>query len=115
MPSQPRFSRCLRYTAVLALFTLMLSACLSAAVAEPAFRPQRGFVPDERTAIAIAEAVLVPIYGVEQIAHERPFRASLNGKVWEVCGHLPRGSLGGVAVVQISKDDGRILRVYHGE
>jgi hypothetical protein len=115
MPSQPHFSRRLRHAVILALYTLVLSACLSATVAEPVFRPQRGYVPDERTAIAIAEAVLVPIYGGEQIAHERPFRATLNGNVWEVRGHLPGDHLGGVAVVQISKDDGRILRVYHGQ
>jgi hypothetical protein len=29
--------------------------------------PKDGFVPDAKTAIAIAEAVLKPIYGAEQI------------------------------------------------
>lgn len=92
-----------------------LQVVVSAAVADPGYKPSRVYVPDERTAIAIAEAVLVPISGAGQVAQERPFHAVLRGKVWEVAGSLPPGWDGGVAVVQINKDDGHILRVTHGK
>lgn len=76
--------------------------------------PAAGFVPDETTAIRIAEAVLIPIYGQEQVEAERPFSAKLAKDVWKVEGYLARGTLGGVAEVWIGKRDGKILRVHHG-
>jgi|SRR5947209_3259398 len=84
--------------------------------AEQSYVPPKGFVPDEQTAVRIAEAVLGPIYGEEQIARERPFTAVLKGEIWTVEGHLPASqNKGGVALAEISKLDGRILRVTHGK
>jgi len=80
---------------------------------KPHYVPERGFVPDEKTAIRIAEAVWLPIYG-KHIYNERPFRARLVGDIWHVTGYLPPNLLGGVAEVEISKADGKILRVSHG-
>ncbi len=77
------------------------------------FKPEQGYVPDEQTAIAIAVAVWIPIYGQEQIESERPYRATLRNGVWTVTGTLPEGYHGGTAVAEIAKDDGRILRVVH--
>jgi NTF2 fold immunity protein len=77
-----------------------------------------GFVPNEKTAVRIAEAVLIPIYGEEKINSEKPFSAKLNeqGDVWTVNGHLPgQYNRGGVATVEIEKNDGRILQVWHGK
>ena len=79
----------------------------------PTFR--RGVVPDASTAIRIAEAVCIPIYGEQAVQHERPFDATLEDEVWTVTGSLPDGMLGGVAEVRISKQDGRILGVLHGQ
>ena len=78
------------------------------------FRPKDGFVPDEKTAIRIAEAVLSPIYGEQKIASERPFSAKLKSGVWIVTGSLPEGWEGGVAEARISKRTGEILGVTHG-
>lgn len=76
-------------------------------------QPKKGFVPDEMTAAAIGEAVARGLYG-ESAVRERPFRARLRGGVWTVMGTLnPPGRLGGVAIVQIGKTDGRILFVAH--
>ena len=36
------------------------------------------YVPDETTAIAVSEAVLVPIHGRDKTQSERPFHAKLN-------------------------------------
>lgn len=83
------------------------------------YTPPGGFVPDARTAVRIAEAVLMPIYGKRVIAGERPFRATFANGVWTVLGTLQcakgESCIGGVAVVEISRSDARILRVSHGK
>ena len=87
-----------------------------------AYKPKKGFVPNEVTAIRIAKAVLMPIYGEENIKRERPFNARLiHGKggpssdTWFVNGYLPPHMMGGVAEISISKDTGCILSVSHGQ
>ena len=72
-------------------------------------------MPNESTAIAIAKAVWIPIYGKEQIESEAPFVATLKNGAWYVHGSLPKGYMGGTAEAVISKRDGKILRVIHGE
>ena len=89
-------------------------AVFAAQGAKHNFKPKDGYVPDAKTAIKIAVAVWEPIYGADQIAEEKPYRARLKNGVWFVEGSLPEGSLGGVAIAEISKDDGRIRRVSHG-
>lgn len=80
------------------------------------FQPPQGFVPDAKAAIRIAVAVWSPIYGEKQIQAEKPFRATLKHGVWTVSGSLPNAfTLGGTAMVQIAKKDGRILFVMHGK
>ena len=66
-------------------------------------------------ATTIAVAVWEPIYGKDQIAKQKPFVATLDNDVWTVRGTLPEGMLGGVAEAEISKTDGRIIRVRHGK
>lgn len=86
------------------------------------YPPKEGYVPDSDTAVRIAEAVLIPIYGKRQIESERPFTAKLKDGMWTVSGtlHCPDGKggttttcVGGVAVVEISKADARILSMVH--
>jgi hypothetical protein len=76
------------------------------------YKPKEGYVPNSETAVKIAEAVLIPVYGKKQIGSEEPFTARLKDGVWTVQGslHCPDGSttcVGGVAEVKISKDDAR--------
>ena len=81
------------------------------------YRPEDGYVPDQKTAIAIAEAVLLPIYGKNVLEKERPLRAVLKDDVWSITGTFhPRikDERGGVVIAEISRTDGRILRVSHG-
>ena len=92
---------------------LIVSFCVAA---EPqGYRPPDGFIPNENTAIRVAEAVLIPIFGEETILKERPFSAKLKNEIWTVTGHLDEGYFGGVAEIQIAKSDGRILGVSHGK
>jgi hypothetical protein len=76
-------------------------------------QPKKRYVADEQTAIAIAVAVWVPIYGKAQIETEKPYKATLINGVWFVKGSLPEGHEGGTAVAEISQEDGRILKVIH--
>ena len=79
------------------------------------YKPQAGYVPDEKTAIAIAVAVWVPIYGDEQIQKQKPYKAELIDGIWYVSGSLKDGWRGGVAEAEIVKDDARVIRVTHGK
>jgi hypothetical protein len=87
-----------------------------------AYVPARGCVSNEVVAVKIAEAVLIPVYGENQIASERPFYAALKDDIWTVDGTLtcPDGKggkthvcVGGTAQVRLSKIDGRILSMIH--
>lgn len=93
---------------------LLFTSFLSAEPEKHSYKPEKGYVSDAATAIKIAEAVLIPIYGEKIIAAEKPFKAELKDNVWIVEGTL-HSARGGVAVIEISKDDGAILRVSHGK
>ena len=100
------------------LFTLIVIMAVGLSFGdEPkhSFKPKAGFVPDEKTAVAIAVAVWSPVYGEEKIQKERPFKAVLKDGVWLVEGTLPAEYNGGVAVAEISKADARILRISHSK
>lgn len=77
--------------------------------------PGDGFVPDAETAVRVAEAILGRIFGEDILAPQRPFRVMLRDGRWIIKGSIPEHALGGVAHIEISQGDGRILRVAHGE
>lgn len=79
------------------------------------YKPQHGFVPNKQTAIAIAVAAWIPIYGKKMIDGEKPYQAQLKDGIWTVTGSLPKGSLGGTAEALIAQEDGRILNIAHGK
>jgi hypothetical protein len=82
--------------------------------------PPRGFVPDAQTAISVARAVLIPIYGAVWIKNQEPLVAEERTDRWIVrgtlCPNQPANSCQrGVAEIEIAKSDGRILRVIHSQ
>ena len=101
----------------LAIIVMLAPALLLSAQAgvDSSYIPPDGFVPDSVTAVRIAEAVWIPIYGAKMIRNERPFHATLTGGVWTVTGWLPPNMVGGVAMAEIAQRDGRIIRVTHGK
>jgi len=108
--------RRLRSIVLLTVFSAAIAAGGTASESSESYIPPKGFVPDAATASRIAEAVWIPIYGEKHIAAEKPFKVTLRGNVWTVTGRdLPADSAGGVAEADISKRDGRILRVTHGK
>ena len=79
----------------------------------PNVKPKAGYVPNADTAVVIGVAVLGPIYGESSVASHKPYSATLADGTWTVRGTLPPGTAGGTAVAEISKDDGRVVRVFH--
>ena len=81
--------------------------------ADPRFRPPaEGFVPDGKTAVKIAEAILLPLYGEKSVASERPYSAKLKSGVWFEEGHssIPKNRrLGSPVQVHIAQRDGQII------
>jgi hypothetical protein len=100
----------MRLLAIILLGLSGLSAC-SHKEAASFYRPPAGFVPDEKTAVAIAKIVWAPIYGEKGIPDGEPYVAKLEGDVWYVFGTLPEGAQGGVMRAWIRKSDARVLGV----
>jgi len=82
---------------------------------KPVLMAKDGMVPDEQTAIRIAEAVWIPIYGEDTVLREQPFMATLNDKTWEVTSISPGAVKEGTIKAQISKMDGRIISVSRSD
>jgi len=98
------------------LLTMALFAAVAAAAgAQENVVPANGYVPDAVTAIAIARAVLVPIYGQRRIDAEEPLTARRDGDTWEVEGdpHCPADGRCDTKTVyvKLSAEDGQILFV----
>jgi len=85
----------------------------------------RDLVPDKETAIKIATTIWYPIYG-KSIYEELPFNATLKDSIWVVTGTLnnplngkPSGPgnwmKGGVALIEISKNNARVIKISHGK
>ena len=100
---------------------LMFAGC-----ATPPIPPDSrvGVVPNEQTAVGIAEAVLIPIYGSQLVKAERPYKATLENGVWEVRGTMVRplsakilpsifSIKGGASVVRIRQSNGQIIETFH--
>ena len=80
-----------------------------------AFVPKNGYVPDKETAIAIAYAVALPVYGKKVVDAEKPFRAELEGGEWIVLGTLHGQTDGGTLIVQIEQETGKVSYLNHSE
>ena len=93
---------------------IVLLLCFSSVAGSKPKLPPQGVVPDEQTAVKIAEAVFRPIFGTEEVSKWQPYHAQLdkNG-AWTVYGTLPRGSRGGTPMLKIKKQDGSVIEVWH--
>ena len=96
----------------MAVATLVLSVVAFAA-SRPKL-PVLRVVPDEQTAVKVAEAIFQPVFGITEVEKWKPYHAQLdkNG-IWTVYGTLPSGFRGGTPMLKISKRDGRVLEVWH--
>jgi len=101
--------------AICVTFLGLVVLAMAATLRSISVKPAMGFVPDEKTAIRIAEAVLEPIYGKEVFEFQRPFKATLKDGLWTVEGTVPKEMTGGAAIVQIWRSDARIEAVVHSK
>lgn len=78
------------------------------------YKPENGIVPDEESAIKIANTVLVSIYG-DSVNNNMPFDVKFDKDYnsWVVNGTLKENEIGGVPNVIIKKSDGEIIAVWH--
>jgi hypothetical protein len=97
-----------------AVVALLLSIAVAAGQSIAPGEFPNGLVPDQRTAVAIAEAVLFRVYGEKTIRAERPYVVKhIRGK-WIIEGAPPpRGFAGGSFHIVISQRDGRVLEITH--
>lgn len=73
---------------------------------------KNGYVPNEATAIKIAEAIWLPIYG-EEIYKHKPFKAVLlKNQIWRVTGTV-HTKIGGGPIAEIQKSDCKVLKIIH--
>jgi hypothetical protein len=100
-----------RFTIVLFLIT----AIGGTGVAGGDKLPSQGIVPDEGTAVKIAEAVFSPIFGEDEVNKYLPYHAQLMDGIWTVYGTLAPGSRGGTPQMTIQKKDGRVIEVWHSQ
>ena len=82
-----------------------------------AYNPQNGFVPDEITAIKIAEAILTAVYGEQKVNEQRPFSADSFMDIWTVrgsshCSDAKQCNNKGL-IIGIQQADGKILSISH--
>ena len=79
--------------------------------------PPNGVVPDEETAIKIADAVWLAFYGEDLYNNTLPVKAELDTitQIWYVRGILPEDMMGGVPEIGIRKSDGKVLYVIQGK
>ena len=76
--------------------------------------PISGVVPDEQTAVKVADAIFQPVFGATEVEKWRPYHAQLDKRgFWTVYGTLPRGMKGGTPMLKISRRNGRVLEVWH--
>jgi len=101
--------------------SIICAALLLAVAQAQSYEPKNGFVPDMPTAIRIAKAVLIPIYGRERMESEELFNVEFKDGVWTVsrpvrCADGTDNATkmcNGTAEVKLSKKDGRILEMTH--
>jgi len=74
-----------------------------------------GVVPDEGTAVKVAEAIFLPIFGEEEVTKFLPYHAQLKDGIWTVYGTLKPNSRGGTPQLRIQKKDGKVLEVWHSQ
>ena len=84
----------------------------------PGYISKDGFVPDKKTANAIARAVLPPIYGENMSEIDEEFTVLSDADTWHISSHTTPATkyqLGGGFELEISKSKGCILRLIQTE
>jgi hypothetical protein len=95
----------MRKFAKFAFTAFLATTCIASGVT-----PKNGYVPDETTAIRIAEAVLESILTKDQLDRSHPFKAELHDGVWTVF-TVPKANIkgGGTPEIRIDRQTTAVL------
>ena len=77
------------------------------------YKPAAGYVPNSGAAVAIAVAILTPVYGEAEINAAKPWHTGLKNGVWTVVGTFHEQGDGGTPVIQIDKSTGSVRFLGH--
>ncbi|WP_347253863.1 YbbC/YhhH family protein [Leminorella grimontii] len=66
-------------------------------------------------AVELAEIYVMHVYGKECVEKERPFYVTDKGRYWRIEGYLPPDMTGGVFLIEIDKENGRVMTLSHGK
>lgn len=72
-------------------------------------------IGDKEIAITIAEKILFNIYGQKNIEFQRPYEVFKIKKYWIIGGTLPNDWLGGTFLMIMDAQNGRVIKINHGE
>jgi hypothetical protein len=97
-----------------ALLTLAMFAVIPRGAVAQSLAPTRDVVPNSQTAIAAGGAFLRAYFGGKDRQDSPGYGAGLKGDVWTVWERLPcePKCLSGGPTLEMSKRDGRVLRIY---
>ncbi|HEY4084129.1 MAG TPA: NTF2 fold immunity protein [Burkholderiaceae bacterium] len=76
------------------------------------YQPKNGVVSTEKTAIAIARAIIAESYGEKTMEDWKPLTATESGDDWEVVGRVRRDRSGGGVTIRISRCTGRVVFLF---
>jgi len=77
--------------------------------------PAEGVIPDEVTAVKIAEAILPPVFGDEEVSKYKPYHATLREGIWTVYGTLKPNARGGTPMLSVQKIDAKVIEIWHSQ
>ena len=100
--------RTIAFLAVVVLASQLLGADLPSI-------PAKGMVPDEATAVKLADILLPQAFPPEEVNRFVPYHAQLKKDVWTIFGTLKPNSRGGTPMMSISKRDARVLEVWYSQ
>ncbi|QHT71595.1 hypothetical protein GXP67_35480 [Rhodocytophaga rosea] len=72
-------------------------------------------IKDEQMAVALAEPILFRRFGKKHILRQKPYRVKQINNYWIIQGYLPAGSDGGVFEITLDGNDGKIIKIMHGQ
>ena len=66
-------------------------------------------------ALKLARLILIEKYGKHNIGRQEPLIIKETDLTWTIRGSLKPGYVGGVALIEIRKNDGAVIRISHGK
>lgn len=72
-------------------------------------------ISDEKSAVNIAETILFPMFGAENIKRQRPYTIGFADGYWVVYGYLPKDSKGSPFEIVLRASNGEMMAFYMGK